>query len=196
MELRKQLHMSDKDQRRVYEHLKSLQVKKPINIKIQNQIMLDLKRTRSPITGKIHTQGECELLSQVLQTIAFLIPDMGYCQGMNYVVSSLYSDIKDEELTFNIFLSLLYNKSLKPLYSNNVPEYHVRCFILDQLIKEHIHDLFLYFKRIGLNPEVITGQWLMTFFCGYFNYPSILSIIDNFFLDDWVAVFRIALALL
>lgn len=54
----------------------------------------------------------------------------------------------------------------------------------------------MYFKRLGLNSEVITGQWIMTFFCGYFNYPNILMILDNFFLDDWVAVFRITLALL
>ncbi len=36
----------------------------------------------------------------------------------------------------------------------------------------------------------------MTFFCGFFNYPNTLAILDNFFLDDWQAVFRIALALL
>jgi hypothetical protein len=36
----------------------------------------------------------------------------------------------------------------------------------------------------------------MTFFCGFFNFPNNLAILDNFFLDDWQAVFRIALALL
>jgi hypothetical protein len=85
---------------------------------------------------------------------------------------------------------------LKPLYINGVPEYHVRHFILDHLIKEHIPDLHLYFKRLGLSSEVITGQWIMTFFCGFFNFPNNLAILDNFFLDDWQAVFRIALALL
>jgi Rab-GTPase-TBC domain len=54
--------------------------------------------------------------------------------------------------------------------------------MLDQLIKEYIPELSLYFKRLGLNPEVVTGQWLMTFFCGYFPHPSILMIIDNFFM--------------
>jgi hypothetical protein len=115
---------------------------------------------------------------------------------MNYVASSLYIETKDEELTFNFMLSILVQKGLKPLYSNNVPEYHVRMYMLDQLIQEHIPDLARYFKRLGLNSEVITGQWIMTFFCGYFNHPSILLILDNFFLDDWISVFRISLALL
>jgi Rab-GTPase-TBC domain len=115
---------------------------------------------------------------------------------MNYVASSLYTDTKDEELTFNIMLSLIVSKDLKSLWCNNVPEYHVRQHMLDQLISEHIPDLAKYFKRLGLFSEVITGQWLMTFFCGYFNHPSILMILDNFFLDDWIAVFRLSLALL
>jgi hypothetical protein len=122
------------------------------------------------------------MLGQVLQSVAFLIPEIGYCQGMNYVVSALFSHSKDEEITFNFFLSLLIQKNLKPLYTNGVPEYHVRNFILDNLIKEHLPDLHLYFKRLGLSAEVISGQWLMTFFCGFFNYPGILTILDNFFL--------------
>jgi Rab-GTPase-TBC domain len=101
---------------------------------------------------------------------------------MNYVVSALFTHSKDEEITFNFFLSLLVNKNLKQLYINAVPEYHVRSYMLDQLIKEHIPDLHLYFKRLGLSAEVISGQWIMTFFCGYFNYPSVLMILDNFFL--------------
>lgn len=155
-----------------------------------------MQRTRCPISGKILSKHDCNLLSNVLKTIAFLLPDMGYCQGMNYVASSLYSDIRDEETTFNIMLSLLVSKELKALYANGVPEYHVRQYMLDALIKEHIPDLSLYFKRLGLNSEVLTGQWIMTMFTGFFSHPSILLILDSFFIDSWVGVFRVALALL
>ena len=68
--------------------------------------------------------------------------------------------------------------------------------MLDALIKEHIPDLALYFKRLGLNAEVLTGQWIMTFFAGYFPHPAVLMILDSFFIDSWVGVFRIALSLL
>ena len=43
----------------------------------------------------------------MLQTVAFLLPDMSYCQGMNYIVSALFAYLNDEELTFNLFLALL-----------------------------------------------------------------------------------------
>ncbi|CDW79154.1 rab gtpase-activating protein 1-isoform 10-like isoform x1 [Stylonychia lemnae] len=129
-------------------------------------------------------------------TLAFLLPDIGYCQGMNFVAAVLFSYLKDEELTFDIFLSLLASKDLKPLYVNGVPEYHIRNFMLEHLVKQHLPEIFYHFRRLQLNIEVITGQWLMTFFCGYFHYDSMLQIIDNFFIDDWLAVFRISLALL
>lgn len=90
-----------------------------------------MQRTRCPVSGKIITKQDQQVLLQVLLGINFVIPDMGYCQGMNYVASSLFIETKDEELTFNFMLSLLVQKELKPLYSNNVPEYHVRQFMLD-----------------------------------------------------------------
>lgn len=37
-------------------------------------------------------QEECKLLTNVLASIAFLLPDIGYCQGMNYVATALYAD--------------------------------------------------------------------------------------------------------
>jgi hypothetical protein len=34
--------------------------------------------------------------------------------------------------------------------------------------------------------EVITGNWIMTFFCGYFDYNHIMPILDNFFLVNYL----------
>ena len=136
-------------------------------------------------------------MTNVLATLAYLIPSIGYCQGMNYVASALYTDSQNEELTFNLFLSLLHSKNLLPLYSNNLLDYHVKSFILDALLRTYLPALHNHFKRsIGLSHEVVTGQWIMTLFCGFFQYPSLVMFLDTFFLDGWLAFFRVALALL
>lgn len=125
------------------------------------------------------------------------MPDIGYCQGMNYVATALYTDCQNEELTFNLFLSLLHSKALTPLYANGLPDYHLKTFILDQLIKTYLPNLHTHFKRhIGLSHEVVTGQWVMTLFCGFFTYPAVVMILDGFFLDGWICIYRVALALL
>lgn len=50
---------------------------------------------------------------------------------MNYVAACLLSYLEDEELTFDIFMSLIVHKRLLPLWFRDVPEYHLRNFILD-----------------------------------------------------------------
>lgn len=36
----------------------------------------------------------------------------------------------------------------------------------------------------------------MTMFTGFLRHPTILMVLDSFFIDSWVGVFRVALALL
>jgi len=67
---------------------------------------------------------------------------------MNFVAVVLFSYLKDEELTFDIFLSLLASKDLKPLYINGVPEYHLRNYMLDMLVKQNLPEVFYHFRRM------------------------------------------------
>jgi len=74
-----------------------------------------------------------------------VLPEIGYCQGMNYIAASLLSFLEDEELTFDIFMALIVQKRLLPLYFSGVPEYHLRNFILDKLIKRRVPRLHAHF---------------------------------------------------
>jgi hypothetical protein len=38
---------------------------------------------------------------------------------MNFIAAALYFHLKDEELTFDLFLSLIVQKGLKPLFMGN-----------------------------------------------------------------------------
>jgi hypothetical protein len=48
--------------------------------------------------------------------IAYIRPEIGYCQGMNFVAGSILYFIDDEELTFWVFLALLDDLELNSLY--------------------------------------------------------------------------------
>ena len=39
-------------------------------------------------------------------------------------------------------------------------------------------------------------QWLITLFCGYFQTEMAASVLDNFVLEGWPAIYRISVALL
>ena len=55
-------------------------------------------------------------LKRVLEAIAYVLPEVGYCQGMNFIASTLISVIDDEELAFWIFMNLLITKDMKTLF--------------------------------------------------------------------------------
>jgi hypothetical protein len=53
----------------------------------------------------------------VLQAIGFALPEVGYCQGMNFIASTLISSVgNDEELAFWIFMNLLITRDMKTLF--------------------------------------------------------------------------------
>ena len=55
-------------------------------------------------------------MRRVLLAIAYCMPDVGYCQGMNFIASVILSVMKDEAQGFTIFMYLLINKEMKPLF--------------------------------------------------------------------------------
>ena len=55
-------------------------------------------------------------IGRVLVALAYVKPEIGYCQGMNFIAGALLFLIKDEDLVFWIFLSFLDDKELNSLY--------------------------------------------------------------------------------
>ena len=169
---------------------------KPLEKKLIHQIAVDIQRTRNLETNQPFGNEDTKSLNHILQAIAFVLPEIGYCQGMNYIAATLFVCLKDAELTFNMFLSLLVHRNLLPLFRNQVPEFHLRNYVLSELIKEQFPQLHAHFKRFKLELSVLTAHWLMTLFCGYLSHKVVLAILDNFFLEGWPAIYRVSLAII
>jgi hypothetical protein len=82
--------------------------------KVVEEIKRDLNRTFH--WGKFQTEeGQMEL-GRVLIALAYIRPEIGYCQGMNFVAGALIHYMDDEEIVFWIFLALLDDFELNSLY--------------------------------------------------------------------------------
>lgn len=55
-------------------------------------------------------------MRRVLEAIAYCLPDVGYCQGMNFIASTLIGVLEDEEQAFWLFMSLLIKREMKTLF--------------------------------------------------------------------------------
>lgn len=114
--------------------------------KIRDEIAKDLARTRT--SDRVRTVEGQEEMRRVLLAIAYCMPDVGYCQGMNFIASVLISVTESEAQGFIIFMFLLISKEMKPLFLPGVPELHLKNFQIAQLIKFHMPNFFQHLRQI------------------------------------------------
>mmetsp|Transcript_39526 Transcript_39526/g.60350 ORF Transcript_39526/g.60350 Transcript_39526/m.60350 type:complete len:83 (+) Transcript_39526:751-999(+) len=65
-----------------------------------------------------------------------VLPNMGYCQGVNYL-ATLFLEIaeQDEEQAFYLLLGFIITCNLSGMYEGKVYEYHIRNYGLVSLLK-------------------------------------------------------------
>ena len=116
---------------------------------------------------------------------------------MNYVATVLYTHLRgDEELSFELFMALMARKGLIALFVEGVPDFHLRSFVFEKLLKRYVPAVYHHLVKLEINIGMITGNWFMTLFTGFFSYNVVMPILDNFFLEGWTAIYRISLALM
>ena len=161
---------------------------------VLQEIKRDINRTF--YTEKF-TKGNGKLiLINVLSCLAFIRPEIGYCQGMNFIAGALIELIEEEEKIFWIFLSFIDNIDMNLLYLKNMPDYSIRVFQLNYYIKLYFPNLFNHFKRNQITPDIIFSKWILTIFANYLPFETCYKIWDLFILDKWKAIFRISIILL
>ena len=121
-------------------------------------------------------------------------PEVGYCQGFNFIVGRLLRIMSEEE-AFWMMSSLL--ESFLPL------DYYCKMMgvildhnILSELIKEKLPDLFDFLMDAMCDPKNHTFQWFSCLFSYNFSAEVTSRIWDLFFLKGAKILFRISLAIL
>ena len=159
-----------------------------------DEISRDINRTF--YTKKFLEGNGKTMLFNILSALAFIRPEIGYCQGMNFIVGALINFIDDEEKCFWIFLSFIDNFEMNFLYLKNMPDYSIRIYQLNFYIKEYFPDLALHFKKNQINPDVFFSKWILTIFSNYLPFDVLYKVWDVFILDKWKAIFKFSLMIL
>ena len=174
--LRLAIELKDKDENFSYVH---------------QQISKDLNRTF--YTGKFKEGNGKEQLYNILIAIAFIRPEIGYCQGMNFIVGALINFINSEEKCFWIFLYFIDNIGLKILYSQNVPEYLIKLYQLNYFINEKFPLLLPHLNKKQISPDIFFSKWILTIFSNFLPFETLYNIWDLFIIDKWKAIFKFSI---
>ena len=159
-----------------------------------DEISRDINRTF--YTTKFVEGNGKKMLFNILKALAFIRPEIGYCQGMNFIAGALINLIDNEEKCFWIFLSFIDNFEMNFLYLKNMPDYSIRVYQLKFYIKEYFPDLALHFKKNQINPDIFFSKWILTIFSNYLSFDILYNVWDVFILDKWKALFKFCLMIL
>ena len=158
---------------------------------IHKQINKDINRTF--YTDKFKFGNGKEMLENILTIIAFIKPEIGYCQGMNFIVGALINFINDEETCFWIFLHFIDNIELKDLYLQNMPEYLIKLYQLNYFIKENYPKMYNHLKTNRINLDIFFSKWILTIFSNFLSFETLYNVWDVFMLDKWKAIFKFSI---
>lgn len=148
----------------------------------QSQIEKDIDRTLNNHVYFGHGKEGQDHLRAILKIIALKYTDIGYVQGMNFLVVSLLYHWSPE-ITLFLCTVLIEDYELCDVYRVDVAGLHSRNSVIKSLIQRNLVLLNNHFEEIGLDPQMFTTEWVLDLFSHTIPLNFYGKFLDNFFED-------------
>ncbi|KAI1305376.1 Rab GTPase-activating protein 1 [Halotydeus destructor] len=156
----------------------------------------DVSRTFAvhPFFRGTNSAGQ-ESLGRVCRAYAIFDEEIGYCQGMSFIVAALLLHMPEEQ-AFCVLVKIMQEYGLRNMFKVGFEELQLRFFQLEKLIGDHLPNLYIHFANNGIEAHMYASQWFLTMFSSKFPLYVVYSILDIYLLDGFPTMFQVALALL
>ncbi|EER05043.1 TBC domain containing protein, putative, partial [Perkinsus marinus ATCC 50983] len=134
-------------------------------------------------------------LYRILVAYANLNPDVGYCQGMNFVAGLLLL-VSGEEEAFWVFVCLMEYDGLAGFYRENFPLLGRYTHAFDELLARELPDLRDHFTEEGVQPTLYIHQWYLSLFINCLPLQTVFVLWDVIVSDGLPIILSISIALL
>ena len=173
-------------------------VRKSINTDLHTskQIEKDLLRTLPTNTcfQSMNSMG-ISRLRRILQTLAYIYPTIGYCQGMGSIVATLLLFCEEED-AFWLMCTIIENLLPASYYSHTLIGVQADMKVLSALLNIYLPNLFNLFEKHEIELSLICVNWFLTLFSSVLHMRMLLRIWDLLFYDGTCILFQITLAML
>lgn len=139
----------------------------------------------------------------ILTTLSYLYPNIGYCQGMNYICCFLINIINDEEKSFESFNALLTKSKYSKLIEKDFFLLKKYFYVFDRLLSIYMPEVFNHLKKNAIFSNFFIAPWFITLFTDSYSYlpkeqtpKTLLRIFDLFMLGGWNAIINVSLSII
>ncbi|KAG1466588.1 hypothetical protein G6F56_004660 [Rhizopus delemar] len=173
-----------------YLHLLKLQ--SPYDKMIQR----DLARTFPGHTYFKDSDGQGqEGLYNVVRAFSLYDKEVGYCQGLAFIVGPMLLNMPEEE-AFCLLVKLMNTYGLRGHFTPEMEGLQLRLHQFDALVEEYLPRISRHLKQQGINSTMYASQWFMTLFAYKFPLHLVFRIYDVMFTEGISTLFKFAIALL
>ena len=164
----------------------SLEVKCPSII----QIDLDLRRT-FPEEERVMNENFQRSLRNVLVCYSTRNSSIGYCQGMNFVVSRLLLILGNEEHTFWVFYQIM-EHFLSLNYYFDLTGIIVETTLIETILPIYLPELHAFLEKNNFNMTIsnFIHKWMVCIFTQTLKVEMVYSFLDFFFLDGNISLVK------
>ena len=141
-------------------------------------------------------EGEGQrMLGRVLNCFSLHDKDIGYCQGLGFLVGPLLMNMGECE-AFCVLVKLMDAYNLRPSFLPSLSGLHMRIYQFSALLKQHLPALAEHLENMGVEPAYLS-QWFLSCFAVTCPLPMLFRIYDVIFAEGAnETVMRVALALM
>ncbi|KAG0163120.1 GTPase-activating protein [Apophysomyces sp. BC1034] len=136
-----------------------------------------------------------EGLYNVVRAYSIYDQEVGYCQGLAFIVGPLLLNMPDEE-AFCVLVQLMNKHGLRGHFTPDMEGLHQRLYQFESLVEEHLPHVFRHLDRQGVTSTMYASQWFMTLFAYKFPLNLVYRIYDVLLTEGIGSVFKFAIALL
>ena len=160
------------------------------------EISKDLLRTLPNDSTFQRGTSRYQKLFNILKAYSNYNNEIGYAQGMNFIVAKLIKFFDNEKEAF-IYLDSLFNKlnMVEVIGIKNNLEKKMK--IIHFLLKTLCPDILFFLEKKKINHEIFTAKWYITLFSKNFKYDNILMVIWNFsIIFGWKFIFLFSISVI
>ena len=137
-------------------------------------------------------------LRRILKAYSMYDPEIGYCQGMNFIVGMMLITNFTEEESFWL---LVYTMKEEPcrigdLFGEGMKQTHEVLYVAERLIHQFLPKLSKHFDREHIQINMFVTQWLLTQYSSSFHFDFVIRVWDAFLVEGWKITYRVMLAIL
>lgn len=158
------------------------------------QIELDVTRTCPEISYFSIGNGEA-VLRRILTAYALYDSELGYVQGMNFIVGSFMWHASESDC-FWLLVYLMEDFELREVFLPRLPGVAKHCQIIQLLAFEALPNLYRMFAEYRITSEMYAAEWCISLFSSIVPIPEMGNMLDLFFQYGWLFFYKLGIAVL